>query len=87
VHFCPHSSTPGKTSQSVTQSEIALGQTRLTSEFFTVGLPENKLYLGGMSILSILNSSFSSIQNILIKSYNLNKSIKSYNQTVIAIPT
>jgi hypothetical protein len=56
VHFCPHLCTPGKTSRSVTHPEIAPGQTRLTPEFFTGGLPEKKVYLGGMSILSILLS-------------------------------
>jgi hypothetical protein len=38
----------------VTHPEIALDQARLTSEFFSVGLLEKKVYLGGMSILSIL---------------------------------
>jgi hypothetical protein len=42
-----------ETSRSVTHSKIALGQARLTPEFFVVGLPEKKVYLGGMSILSM----------------------------------
>jgi hypothetical protein len=36
--------------------EIASGQACLTIEFFAGGLPEKKVYLGGMSILSILLS-------------------------------
>jgi hypothetical protein len=48
--------TPGKTSRSVTHSEIAPGQARLTPKFFAGGLPEKKVYLDGMSILSILLS-------------------------------
>jgi hypothetical protein len=36
--------------------EIAPGQARLTPEFFAGGLPKKKIYLGGMSILSILLS-------------------------------
>jgi hypothetical protein len=51
VYFCPHSYTPGKNSQSVTDSEIAPSQTRLTPEFFIVELSEKKVYLIGMSIL------------------------------------
>jgi hypothetical protein len=35
---------------------IAPDQARLTSEFFAVDLLENKIYLGGMSIVSILLS-------------------------------
>jgi hypothetical protein len=56
VHFYPHLCTPRKTSGSVTHPEIAPGQTRLTSEFFAGGLPEKKVYLDGISILSILLS-------------------------------
>jgi hypothetical protein len=48
--------TPGKTSRSVTHPEISLGQARLTPEFFTGGLLKKKVYLDGMSILSILLS-------------------------------
>jgi hypothetical protein len=48
--------TPEKTSQSVTHPEIAPGQARLTPEFFAGVLPKKKVYLGGMSILSILLS-------------------------------
>jgi hypothetical protein len=44
----------GKTSRSITHPEIAPGQARLTLEFFAGGLPEKKVYLNGMSILSIL---------------------------------
>jgi hypothetical protein len=40
----------------VTHPEIAPGQARLALEFFAGGLPEKKVYLGGMSILSILLS-------------------------------
>jgi hypothetical protein len=47
---------PEKTSQSVTHPEIAPNQARLTPEFFSVGLSEKKVYLGGISILSILLS-------------------------------
>jgi hypothetical protein len=46
--------TLGKTSRSATHREIALGQARLTLEFFAVGLPKKNVYIGGMSILSIL---------------------------------
>jgi hypothetical protein len=46
----------GKTSRLVTHPEIALNQARLTSEFIAVELSEKKVYLGGMSILSILLS-------------------------------
>jgi hypothetical protein len=48
--------TPGKTSRSVIHPEIAAGPARLTPEFFASGLPKKKVYLGGMSILSILLS-------------------------------
>jgi hypothetical protein len=33
-----------------------MSQACLTSEFFSVGLPEKKVYLDGMNILSILLS-------------------------------
>jgi hypothetical protein len=56
MHFCSHLCTPGKTSRSVTHPKIALGQTHLAPEFFTVDLSEKKVYLCGMSILSILLS-------------------------------
>jgi hypothetical protein len=56
AHFCPYLCAPGKTFQSVTHPKIALGLTRLTMEFFIVELIEKKVYLGGMSILSILLS-------------------------------
>jgi hypothetical protein len=46
----------GKIFRSVTHHEIALGQACLTLKFFRVGLPEKKVYLGGMSIVSILLS-------------------------------
>jgi hypothetical protein len=46
----------GKISRSVTHPKIASGQARLTPKFFTVGLPEKKVYLVGMSILLILLS-------------------------------
>jgi hypothetical protein len=39
-----------------THPKIAPGQARLTPEFFAAELPEKKVYLGGMSILSILLS-------------------------------
>jgi hypothetical protein len=55
--------TPRKTFRSITHPKIALGQTRLTPEFFTVGLSEKKIYLGGMSILSILLSLESECHN------------------------
>jgi hypothetical protein len=48
--------TPRKTSQAFTHPEIALSQARLTLEFFVGELPEKKVYLGDMSILSILLS-------------------------------
>jgi hypothetical protein len=44
-------------SQTHTRPKIALGQARLTSEFFGDGLPEKKLQLVSMSILLILLSS------------------------------
>ena len=47
------------TSQSVTHPQIALGQARLTSEFFGDQLSEKKLQLVGMSILLILLSPMS----------------------------
>jgi hypothetical protein len=56
MYFCPHLCTHEKTSRSVTHPKIALDQARLTTEFFTGGLMEKKVYLGGMSILSILLS-------------------------------
>jgi hypothetical protein len=56
MHFCLHLCTLGKISWSVTHLEIALGQARLTLEFFSVGVPKKKVYLGGMSILSIILS-------------------------------
>jgi hypothetical protein len=42
--------------RSVIHPKIALGQPRLTPKFFTIGLPEKKVYVTGMSILSILLS-------------------------------
>jgi hypothetical protein len=54
VHFCAHLCTPRKTSRSVTHPEISLGQARLIPEFFTDEFSKKKVYLGGMSILSIL---------------------------------
>jgi hypothetical protein len=48
--------TPRKTLQSINHPEIAQGQARLTPGFFVGGLPEKKVYLDGMSILSILLS-------------------------------
>jgi hypothetical protein len=56
MHFYPHLCTPGKTSRSVTHPIIAPSQTRLNPEFFAGGLPKKKIYLGDMSILSILFS-------------------------------
>jgi hypothetical protein len=47
---------PGKTSRSVTHPEIAPGQARFTPEFFEGGFLKKKVYLGGMSVLSILLS-------------------------------
>jgi hypothetical protein len=49
-------STPEKTSRSVTHPKIVLGQARLTPEIFAGGLLKKKVYLDGMSILSILLS-------------------------------
>jgi hypothetical protein len=40
--------------RSVTYPKIAMNQTRLTSEFFIIVLPEKKIYLNDMSTLSIL---------------------------------
>jgi hypothetical protein len=37
-------------------TEIAPDQACLTTEFFAGGFPEKKVYLGGMSILSIILS-------------------------------
>jgi hypothetical protein len=48
--------TPRKIPRSVTHPEIALGQARLTVEFFSVGVLEKKVYLSGLSILSTLLS-------------------------------
>ena len=56
MHFVLTRAHPGKISRSITHLEIALGQARLTSEFFRDGLPEKKLQLVGMSILLILLS-------------------------------
>jgi hypothetical protein len=56
MHFCPNLWAPKNTSWLVIHPEIAPGEGRLTSEFFTVGLLKKKVYLGGMSILSILLS-------------------------------
>jgi hypothetical protein len=63
VYFCPHLCTPGKTYRLVTHPEIAPGQARITLGFFAGGLPEKKVYLGGMSILSILLSLESGCHN------------------------
>jgi hypothetical protein len=56
MYFYPHLCTLEKTFQSITHPKIALRQAHLTPEFFIVGLPEKKVYLGHMSILSILLS-------------------------------
>ena len=53
-HFVLTRAHPGRTSRSVTHPQIALGQARLTPEFFANELPEKKLQLVDMSILSIL---------------------------------
>jgi hypothetical protein len=63
MHFCSHLCTPEKTSGSVTHPEIATDQARLTPEFIVGGLPKMKVYLGGMSILSILLSLESGCHN------------------------
>jgi hypothetical protein len=63
MYFCPHLCTPRKTSRLVTHPEIALGQARLTPEYFSVGILEKKVYLGGISILSILLSLESGCHN------------------------
>jgi hypothetical protein len=47
---------PGKNSQSITHPEIALGHACLNPEFSAVGLPKKKIYLGDISILSIILS-------------------------------
>jgi hypothetical protein len=47
----------------ITHLEIALGQARLTLGLFVGGLSEKKVYLGGMSILSILLSLESGCHN------------------------
>jgi hypothetical protein len=54
--LCPHSCAPGTTSRSVTHRQIAPGQARLTWSSFLDELPEKKVYLVDMSILSILLS-------------------------------
>src|SRR4051812_10071418 len=54
VHFVLTHAHPVPTYQSVTHPRIALGQSRITLEFFLNELPEKKLQLVGMSILSIL---------------------------------
>ena len=56
AHFVLTRAHPGTTSRSVTHPEIAPSQARLTSEFFRDELPEKKLQLIDMSILSILLS-------------------------------
>jgi hypothetical protein len=48
----------------VTHPEIAPAQARLTPEFFTGGLLKKKVYLGGMSILSILLNLESGCHNV-----------------------
>jgi hypothetical protein len=53
---------------SVTHPRIAPGQACLTLELFAVELPEKKVYLGGMSILSILLSLESGYWRMLVKS-------------------
>jgi hypothetical protein len=63
MHFYPHLCTPGKTSRSVIHLKIAPGQARLTPKFFAGGLPEKKVFLSGMSILSILLSIESGCHN------------------------
>jgi hypothetical protein len=52
--FYPHVCAPGKTSRPVTHPEIAPSQAHLSPKFFAVGLPEKKVYVGGMSTPSIL---------------------------------
>ena len=56
AHFVLTRAHPGRTSRSVTHPQIAPSQARLTSEFFSNELPEKKLQLVDMSILSILLS-------------------------------
>src|SRR5664279_435723 len=45
AHFVLTGAHPGRTSRSVTHPQIALGQARLTFEFFVNELPEQKLQL------------------------------------------
>ena len=54
---------PGRSFRSITDPEIAPGQARLTLEFFRDRLPEKKLQLIDMSILSILLSPGSGCHN------------------------
>jgi hypothetical protein len=64
MHFCSRLCTPGKTFQSIIYPEIALNQACLTPGFFAGGFLEKKVYLGGMSILSILLSLESGCHNL-----------------------
>ena len=54
---------PERSSRSVTHPEIAPGQARLTLEFFRDWLPEKKLQLVDMSILSILLSPWAGVSH------------------------
>ena len=63
VHFILTRAHPGRTSRSVTHPQISPGQARLTSEFFGDRLPEKKLQLVDMSILSILLSSWAGMSH------------------------
>jgi hypothetical protein len=54
---------PGRTSRSVTHPQISPGQARLTSEFLGDRLPEKKLQLVDMSILSILLSPWAGVSH------------------------
>jgi hypothetical protein len=56
AHFVLTGAHPGSTSRLVTHRQIAPGQARLTWSFFSDELPEKKVYLIDMSILSILLS-------------------------------
>jgi hypothetical protein len=60
--LCLHSCAPNKTSRSVNYPKIALGQARLSQRLFR-GRLSKKMYLVGMSILSILLSLGPGYQN------------------------
>ena len=88
THFVLTRAHPGRTSRSITHPQVAPSQAHLTSKFFSNEVPEKKLQLIDMSILSILLSpepgSHRPSQNYAQKvGFKLFGHAKCYKQTIL----